>query len=791
MHDGAGASLDALGALSLLADHQLPPLAPHVAELLVTSLGGDPAAVTETARLLSEEQLAGLALLPDPLPAVPALRRRVAPVLASMPDDARRVLLVAAVSVVDRTDVLLRGAATTLDELLAGPAVDHLDLVAGHARIRDPRIRSVVHDDASVAERTAAHRSLAAVHAHDGNGDVATWHRALACLAGAPDVAPPLVALAERMLARGDAVWAQRVAHEAMSHAEGDDRARAVAVAGRAALHAGHVSDAADLLREALRTCEPGEADGLRVALLVAMSHLTGQVAQEIVDRDGSPWSRLVVRVLHAARGEVDRAGEGMAPGTPDGRAVGSEALSEAGHADHDLVAPGTRALANATVAVLEGRLPAILPATPDDGDPVHGAMVGVLRAVALAADGHLDAARCAVVSVLAELAPLPGDRAWAPHECAPDAQGDRERAMTPLVEAHVRLVEAFVEMWAGNLDGALGAITRASLRLPVGLCLHGAAGVVAGRASVLARGERGVLAEALERLVPLPQSPAVRTGILTDRALALLLEGEAPAAAALLDLCAQRTCPGALPLPTLRPAEVRLLAGSPLHRSARRPVAPTTSPTRGASSAGTPAPHVAPVATAGMQVPCAEDLAAALAPGAAGRLAVAKGNLAAVTEERVAAEPSGSPIEQGLTRLVVGRAFARAGRDEEGIEHLRAAEGLLDGAGAGAVARLARRLRERAQPHPGALRVAGAPVSARARRAPAEAESTWADALTEREAEVALVVADGTSNRLAARHLGLSERTVEVHLTSIFRKLGVASRTELALLVLRSERVV
>lgn len=747
-HDHAGV-LDALAALGVLADHGLTHVAPHVAELLVGSLGGDPEAVVETARLLTVEQLSGAALIPDPLPAVPALRHAVAPDLEDLTADGRRMLLVAAVSVVDRTDVLLSACGSDLDALLAGTAVGCLDLVAGHARIRDPRVRAVVHDDATVAERTAAHRSLAAAHEADGNDDVATWHLALASLAGEPDVAPRLVAVAERMLARGDAVWAQRVANEATSHAEGAVRARAVAVAGRAALHAGHVADAADLLREALRTCEPDAADGLRTALLVAVSHLTGQVPHELLDRDGSPWSRLVARVLQAARGVAERP---VAEPGPE--------VEEA-----DAVDPGLLALAEATVGLLAGDVPPVLP-LPADGDPVRGAMLGVLRAVALAADGQVEAARCAVVSVLAALAPLPGDRAWTPCASVPAAVEDRTCAMTPLVEAHVRLVEALVEMWAGNLEGALTAVTRASLRLPLGLCVHGAAAVVAGRASVLARGERGVLADALERLVPLPQSPAVRTGLLTDRALALLLQGEGAGAGTLLELCAERGCPGELPLPTLRAAEARLVEGNaPAGASGRR----------GPSHDGAPG-----------------ELGAALMPTARARLAVAEGDLdGGLLEALGCTQALRSPVEHGLTRLVVGQALVRAGRPDEGADHLRAAAGLLEDAGAGAVAHLATRSLDRLQGAPSGLRVAGAPASRPLRRAQAVPAAPWADALTEREAEVALVISGGASNRLAARHLGLSARTVEVHLTSIFRKVGVASRTELALLVSRSERAV
>ncbi len=52
-------------------------------------------------------------------------------------------------------------------------------------------------------------------------------------------------------------------------------------------------------------------------------------------------------------------------------------------------------------------------------------------------------------------------------------------------------------------------------------------------------------------------------------------------------------------------------------------------------------------------------------------------------------------------------------------------------------------------------------------------------DPLTDRELEVLRLAAQGLSNKLIGRELHLSHRTVQLHLSHIFQKLEVASRTE------------
>jgi DNA-binding NarL/FixJ family response regulator len=75
-------------------------------------------------------------------------------------------------------------------------------------------------------------------------------------------------------------------------------------------------------------------------------------------------------------------------------------------------------------------------------------------------------------------------------------------------------------------------------------------------------------------------------------------------------------------------------------------------------------------------------------------------------------------------------------------------------------------------------------PVDPRAARTilTARSEPDPAAALSPREAEVLTLLVEGLPNKLIARRLEISEKTVKAHLTSVFRALGVTDRTQAAL---------
>jgi DNA-binding NarL/FixJ family response regulator len=147
----------------------------------------------------------------------------------------------------------------------------------------------------------------------------------------------------------------------------------------------------------------------------------------------------------------------------------------------------------------------------------------------------------------------------------------------------------------------------------------------------------------------------------------------------------------------------------------------------------------------------------------------VARGDPGAAVELALAAEAEaaarGANQDATVAALIAGQALAAADRRDDAVAQLRR---VADAAGeAGAV-----RYRDAAVRELRRLGVRLAPRTAR----PASAED-----LSEREREIAGLVAEGRSNKEVAGLLFLSEKTIEHHLSRVYAKLGVRSRVELA----------
>ena len=124
-----------------------------------------------------------------------------------------------------------------------------------------------------------------------------------------------------------------------------------------------------------------------------------------------------------------------------------------------------------------------------------------------------------------------------------------------------------------------------------------------------------------------------------------------------------------------------------------------------------------------------------------------------------------GSPARLELARAFfgLGGALRRRGQVVAARPHLSRAAELATVCGATSVAALAST----------ELRVAGG--------RPRQRGVTGIDALTPSERRAAELAALGRTNRAIAQELYVTPKTVEVHLSSAYRKLGVRSRGELA----------
>ncbi len=126
--------------------------------------------------------------------------------------------------------------------------------------------------------------------------------------------------------------------------------------------------------------------------------------------------------------------------------------------------------------------------------------------------------------------------------------------------------------------------------------------------------------------------------------------------------------------------------------------------------------------------------------------------------------EASHMPFELARTRLCYGQRLRRAGRRIDARAQLRGALATFETLRA--IDWFARAERELAS------------TGAHLRRTP----DSDRDELTPQELQVARLIAGGATNREVAADLFLSPKTIETHLTRIYRKLGVRSRSELAM---------
>ena len=244
--------LDPDAASALLDARSDGAMAPMLRQRLVESSAGNPLALIELPTALSDQQPVSVWAFGERFPLTATLERSFLDRVRLLPDDAQRLLLLAASNDSDDADVVLQ-AAHAMD---MGPdavvAVEDSDLLrfAGHRlQFRHPLVRSAVYESAHDDDRRRAHGALAGALQAEAHADRRAWHRALAAVATDEAVAAELESTAERAQRRSGYAAAARALNRAAQLTPGTvDRARRLVQAGDAAWTGGDKQAAMALL---------------------------------------------------------------------------------------------------------------------------------------------------------------------------------------------------------------------------------------------------------------------------------------------------------------------------------------------------------------------------------------------------------------------------------------------------------------------------------------------------------------------------------------------------------------
>src|SRR3984885_4676010 len=721
--------LDRRDARALLESVLPARLDEPVLERIVAETHGNPLALLELPRGLSASQLAGGFGLPQAMPVSASIEESFVRRLARLPEDARRLLLVAAADPVGDPALVWRAAKRLGIPESAANTVESEDWLILSPRVvfRHPLVRSAIYRASDAHQRREVERALAEATDPRIDPDRRAWHRAQATPVPDEDVASELERSAVRAQARGGFAAAAAFLERAVALTpEPGRRAERALAAAQAKFQAGGLDDALDLLM----TAESGTAID---PLLGARVHLVrAQIA--FAARRGSDATPLL---LAAAR-ELEAGDPSLA------RATYLEALSAgmfAGRLAHDggLAEAGKRALAG----------------PPMPPDPLPSDLL--LRGFAVqATEGYTAAApllKEALSAFARDVDPSPGEARWlwfaswialhmwddATWSVLSSRQLEivrRTRALSvlPFVLANRSSVYAFLgELRAAELlEEELRAATEAT----------GIAGISYGRLSLAAlRGREDEFSELVANAIGEARTRGEGVALTVaeflsgtlynglgryDTALAAVLPAErfyteGPAIWALTELI-----------------EAAVRSGQP--ERARRAFDRVRETTRAAATDW------------------------ALGIEARSRALLSDGDDAeslyreAITRLR----RTSIRVQLARTHLLYGEWLRRQRRRMDARVELRTAYELFKDFGVEAFA-------ERA-------RVELEATGERARKRTADK----LDQLTPQETQVARLAAEGHTNREIAARLFISTSTVEYHLRKAFRKLGVKSRTQL-----------
>lgn len=734
------AGLDAAES-ALLLEQASERVAAPVARRLADLTGGNPLALIELPRLLSEAQRTGHEPLDEPVPAGPVLERAFGRALAKLADETRAALRLAAASGTGEARSIL-GALEQhgLSRSALEPA-ESAGLVAisnGRVAFRHPLLRSVAYHSATSGERRAAHAALASALESAADAEERAWHLAAAAVAADEGVASAMERAAERARGRGASAIAAR-GFERAARLTPDAGDRAARLRDAALQH-----QLAGRPRRALELFDEAHALAADPALASGIAHLAGRVAIWL----GRPLDahERIVAAAHAAKADdPGRAAYALAeacyPCLTAGRYEQALETARESFALSEQAAGGAAPISALSLAIalqLGGREPeayallARYEAGLEAADPLQGFEQLHILARARMCRGDAAGAR-SLLQRITGAARKAGAVGMLPFPLTSLAELDFRAGRWPAARAEASEAVQLAAETGQATD--IGLFTLAVIEAVLGREQECRENVARGLEVLSATGNEGLLPWAGKAL-----------GLL---ALGLRRPDEArrqlePVAR----FCAERR------LLSVGAAlwegdfiEASILAG--WEQEARTQLESFTHRARSAQHVG--------------------------AQGAASRC---RGLLAPADEfDRCFAEAfarhteEGDPFERARTTLTYGERLRRERRRREAVRQLEQALDIFDRLGA---VHWSERAREE-------LRSCG-------ERVEAPNPSGLAD-LTPQELQVALVVARGATNREAATELFLSEKTIETHLSRIYRKLAVRSRTELANVVLAAER--
>ena len=177
----------------------------RVVDRVIAETHGNPLAILELPKGLSPAQLAGGFGLPVSVTLADQIEESYRRRLARLPSDSRRLLLIVAADPTGNSEIIWRAADELGIEEGAAEAIESEGLIEFGERVvfHHPLVRSAVYNTATPKDRREVHRALGQATNRDSDPDRRAWHLAQATIRPNKRVADELEASAARAQSRG------------------------------------------------------------------------------------------------------------------------------------------------------------------------------------------------------------------------------------------------------------------------------------------------------------------------------------------------------------------------------------------------------------------------------------------------------------------------------------------------------------------------------------------------------------------------------------------------------------